>query len=617
MSASFLARNYKKGLIILHDLAMTALALFVSLALRFEDPFLSDRLSYWRYALPFCLVAGAVYLFFRLYQSKWRFASLPDLIAIAKAAGVLALVMLVIDYVVLAQNLYGGYFFGRQAIAIYFGVQMALLGGPRLIYRAWKDSRAKSSPSRREDAPTLLLGRPSDIEVLLRGIETGAVKNMKPVAILSPREIDLGQVIRGVKVTGDFADLEDEVSAARTRGAPIRRIVMTPAALAPDVEPEKVLDKARRLGVPVLRMQSMEGATPGVLAPVDIEDLLLRPSHDVDGDLVGRFVKGKRCVVTGGGGSIGGEICRRLKAYDAAAILVLENSELALHSIQEDLARLDGAADVTGHIVDIREKERLAALVKAFRPDLVFHAAALKHVPYLEQDWPEGVKTNIFGSINVAEAAIAAEAKAMVMISTDKAIQPVSMLGATKRFAEIATEALDRAQAKTRLISVRFGNVLGSSGSVVPKFKAQIAHGGPVTVTHPDMIRYFMTVREACDLVLTAASHAGSAPQAGAAPSVYVLKMGQPVKIAELAERLIRLSGLEPERDIEIAYTGVRPGERLHEILFDKDEPMVETGLRGVMAAQTRPPASRPSANGSTASARPWRAAMWSGRTPC
>ncbi len=588
MSASFLARNYKKGLIILHDLAMTAIALFVSLSLRFEGPLLWDRLDYWRYGVPFCLFAAAVYLFFRLYQSKWRFASLPDLVAIAKAAGVLALAMLVIDYVVLAQDLYGGYFFGRQAIAIYFGVQMALLGGPRLIYRYWKDSRAMSSPSRREDAPTLLLGRPSDIEVLLRAIETGAVRNMRPVAILSPREIDLGQVIRGVKVTGDFADLDDEVAAARARNAPIRRIVMTPAALAPDVEPEKVLDKARRLGVPVLRMQSMEGATPGVLAPVDIEDLLLRPSHDVDGDLVGRFVRGKRCVVTGGGGSIGGEICRRLKAYDAAAILVLENSELALHSIQEDLARIDGAAEITGHIVDIREKERLAALVKAFRPDLVFHAAALKHVPYLEQDWPEGVKTNVFGSINVAEAAIAAEAKAMVMISTDKAIQPVSMLGATKRFAEMATEALDRSQAKTRLISVRFGNVLGSSGSVVPKFKAQISHGGPVTVTHPEMIRYFMTVREACDLVLTAASHAGSAPQAGASPSVYVLKMGQPVKIAELAERLIRLSGLEPGRDIEIAFTGVRPGERLHEILFDKDEPMVETGLRGVMAAQTR-----------------------------
>jgi FlaA1/EpsC-like NDP-sugar epimerase len=588
----FLSRNYKKGLIILHDLAMTAVALLVSLILRFDDPFLLDRLRYWRWALPFIAFAACVYLFFRLYQSKWRFASLPDLLGIAKASAVLALAMLVIDYVVLAQNLYGGYFFGRQAIAIYFVVQMALLGGPRILYRSWKDGRAKSSPDRREAAPTLILGRPSDVEVLLRGIETGAVKNMRPVAILSPREIDQGQVIRGIKVRGDFDDLASEVSIAEMKGAPIRRIVMTPAALTPDVEPEKVLDKARRLGIPVLRMQSMEGATPGMLAPVDIEDLLLRPSHDVDEDLVGRFVQGKRCVVTGGGGSIGGEICRRLQAYGALAVLIIENSEMALHSITEDLSRGQGETIITGHIADVREKQRLTELIVAFKPDIVFHAAALKHVPYLEQDWAEGVKTNIFGSIHVAEAAIAARAATMVMISTDKAIQPVSMLGATKRFAEMATEALDREKNGTRLISVRFGNVLGSNGSVVPKFKAQIAYGGPVTVTHPDMIRYFMTVREACDLVLTAASHARQSRDSGKAkidglPSVYVLKMGQPVKIAELAERLVRLSGLEPSRDIEIKYTGVRPGERLNEILFDKDEPLVETGLSGVMAAQT------------------------------
>jgi FlaA1/EpsC-like NDP-sugar epimerase len=587
LQSSFLSRNYKKALIILHDLAMTAVALVASLALRFDDPFLIDRLRYWRFAIPFIAFSGAIYLFFRLYQSKWRFASLPDLLGIAKASAVLALAMLVIDYVVLAQNLYGGYFFGRQAVGIYFVVQMALLGGPRLLYRAWKDSRARASPNRREDAPTLLLGRPSDIEVLLRAIETGAVKNMRPVAILSPREVDQGQVIRGVKVRGDFADLDDEVAQAQAKGAPIRRLVMTPAALSPDAEPEKVLDKARRLGIPVLRMQSMEGATPGALAPVDIEDLLLRPSHDVDADLVGRFARGKRCVVTGGGGSIGGEICRRLQVYGASAVLIIENSELALHSIMEDLSRGDGGIAVTGHIADVREKNRLTELISAFKPDIVFHAAALKHVPYLEQDWTEGVKTNVFGTINTAEAAIAAGASEMVTISTDKAIQPVSMLGATKRFAEIATEALDREKHGTRLISVRFGNVLGSNGSVVPKFKSQIAFGGPVTVTHPDMIRYFMTVREACDLVLTAASHAGSVDSKTEAPSVYVLKMGQPVKISELAERLIRLSGLEPGRDIEIQYTGVRPGERLHEILFDKDEPMVETGLSGVMAAQT------------------------------
>jgi O-antigen biosynthesis protein WbqV len=226
-----------------------------------------------------------------------------------------------------------------------------------------------------------------------------------------------------------------------------------------------------------------------------------------------------------------------------------------------------------------------------FKPDLVFHAAALKHVPILERDWSEGVKTNIFGSINVADAALAADAEAMVMISTDKAIEPVSMLGLTKRFAEMYCQALDHEQTSRhdgglpmRLISVRFGNVLASNGSVVPKFKAQIESGGPVTVTHPDMVRYFMTIREACDLVVTAASHALAPKRSDVA--VYVLNMGQPVRIVDLAERMIRLSGLEPGKDIEIVFTGIRPGERLNEILFAADEPIADIGIAGIVAAR-------------------------------
>jgi O-antigen biosynthesis protein WbqV len=234
-------------------------------------------------------------------------------------------------------------------------------------------------------------------------------------------------------------------------------------------------------------------------------------------------------------------------------------------------------------------------LVKDFKPDILFHAAALKHVPILERDWDEGVKTNVFGSVNAADAALAGGARAMVMISTDKAIEPISVLGATKRFAEMYCQALDadltrRAEAAKghaapmRLIAVRFGNVLASTGSVVPKFKAQIEAGGPVTVTHPDMVRYFMTIREACDLVVTAASHALGPARSDVA--VYVLNMGQPVKIVDLAERMIRLSGLEPGGDIKIEFTGIRPGERLHEILFAREEPVSEIGISGVVAAR-------------------------------
>jgi O-antigen biosynthesis protein WbqV len=230
-------------------------------------------------------------------------------------------------------------------------------------------------------------------------------------------------------------------------------------------------------------------------------------------------------------------------------------------------------------------------LIGDFKPDIVFHAAALKHVPLLERDWDEGVKTNVFGSLNVADAAVASGARAMVMISTDKAIEPVSVLGATKRFAEMYCQALDadiarRSQAQTpmRLIAVRFGNVLASNGSVVPKFKAQIEAGGPVTVTHRDMVRYFMTIREACDLVVTAASHALGPESTDV--SIYVLNMGQPVKIVDLAERMIRLSGLEPGKDVDIVFTGVRPGERMNEILFAREEPIAEIGIAGIVAAR-------------------------------
>jgi FlaA1/EpsC-like NDP-sugar epimerase len=274
---------------------------------------------------------------------------------------------------------------------------------------------------------------------------------------------------------------------------------------------------------------------------------------------------------------------------------VIENSEPALYAVTEALAAHQTSAVIEGRIADIRDRDRILRLMSEFKPDIVFHAAALKHVPILERDWSEGVKTNIFGSVNVADAALASGAKAMVMISTDKAIEPVSMLGLTKRFAEMYCQALDHELAskpgdksRMRLISVRFGNVLASNGSVVPKFKAQIEAGGPVTVTHPDMVRYFMTIREACDLVLTAATHA-LAPEHPDL-SVYVLNMGQPVKIVELAERMIRLSGLQPGIDIDIVFSGMRPGERLNEILFASEEPTVEIGLAGVMAAKPSEP---------------------------
>jgi len=590
-------RLYKTAVMVAHDLAATAAAVVLTFLFRFQGGMLAERLHALPLLLPpFLIFAGLVYGRFRLYRTKWRFASLQDLAGIVRAASVLALALLVIDWILVSSDLYGFYFFGKIAILLYWVLQIFFLGGTRLAFRYLKDTRSRQSSARAATVPTLLLGRGADIDVLIRAIEAGSVKKLAPRGILSPRADERGQFMRGVPVLGGFPDLERVVADLAGRGEPVRRLVAAPSALVPEAAPDDLIARARRLGLPLARVVGLgEGVQGPELAPLEIEDLLLRPTVAIDRPRLEAFLAGRRVVVTGGGGSIGSEICLRAVAFGAAAVLVLEASEPALHGILSHPAILGAGAEVTGVLADIRDRERTRAVITAFRPDYVLHAAALKQVPYLERDWQEGIKTNVFGSINVAEAAVAAGARALVMISTDKAIEPVSQLGVTKRFAEMVAQALDAEQSArpghpARLIAVRFGNVLGSAGSVVPVFKAQIARGGPVTVTHPDMVRYFMTVREACDLVLTAASHADGEARGGAEAeraAVYVLKMGQPVRIAELAERMVRLAGFEPGAEIEIAYTGARPGERLNEILFAREEPRVALpGIDGVMAAR-------------------------------
>lgn len=584
--------SIKKLAVVLHDLVVTALAIWLVFVVRFEGALLDEHLRYLPRFLPFFVAyAGLVYWFFSLYRSKWRFASLPDLSNIVKAVTILTLTLIVADYVLVSPNFYGAFYFGKITIALYWLVQVSLLGGPRIAYRYFKFSRTRRSAVRAATLPALLLGRGFEVEMVIRAMEAGTMRKLRPAGILSPRADDLGQSIRGVPVLGLLSEIERVVGEAAERGEGFRRIVALPSALLPEAEPDKWLARTRKLALPISRIETLgEGLRDAELAPLEIEDLLVRSTVRIDRDRLGAFLKGKRVIVTGGGGSIGSEICLRCAAFGAAELLIVESSEPALFQVTEQLIAQTHETIVSGALADVRDRDRITPLFAAFRPDIVIHAAALKHVPYLEADWSEGVKTNIFGSVNVTDAAIAANAKTFVLISTDKAIEPVSMLGATKRFAEMYAQSRDAefvaAAAGMRLVAVRFGNVLGSVGSVVPKFKAQIARGGPLTVTSPDMIRYFMTIREACDLVLTAASHARSDGPEAERAAVYVLKMGQPIKIIDLAERMIRLAGFEPGEDIEIAVTGVRPGERLNEILFARDEPMAETGLDGVMAAK-------------------------------
>jgi FlaA1/EpsC-like NDP-sugar epimerase len=592
-------RNPRRVLIVVHDLVMTALAMLATIYLRFENGGnggLTER-QHWLVVILPCYVAyaGIVYWYFHLYMAKWRFASLPDLRNIVRAVSVLAISLLVLDYILLYPTLYGTFFFGKITIALYWFLQMFFLGGPRIAYRLFRVSRTRQQAKGPDAIPTLIVGRAADAEVLLRAIESGAVRNVMPVGILSPSSADQDQELRDVPVRGLPADLEATVLALRSQGKRVDRLVLTPSALEPELHPETMLMVARRLGLAASRMPSLGAGEEALrLAPVDVEDLLLRPSVRIDYRRLENFIAGKTVVVTGGGGSIGAEICDRVVNFSAGRLLVIENSEPALHAVLEQLAAKPSKTVVEGRIADIRDRDRIFRLIAEFKPNLVFHAAALKHVPLLERDWDEGIKTNVFGSVNVADAALNAGAGAMVMISTDKAIDPVSVLGATKRLAEMYCQALDSGGRGTagsnggkqpmRMIAVRFGNVLASNGSVVPKFKAQIEAGGPVTVTHPDMVRYFMTIREACDLVITAASHALGPARSDS--SVYVLNMGQPIKIVDLAERLIRLSGLEPGRDVDIVFTGIRPGERLNEILFAREEGSADIGIEGVVAAK-------------------------------
>ncbi len=594
-------------LIAMHDALATTLALLASFYLRFEGDAFFDRLPLLLRILPYFVAFSVVICYlFNLTTTKWRFISLPDALNILRVATVLTVALLVLDYIFVTPdvpgklatpNLQTPFFLGKITIVLYWFLEVFFLSGLRFAYRYFRYSRTRYHARTEGASPALLVGRAADAEILLRGIESGAVKHLWPVGILSPSPSDRGQSIRSIPVLGGTDDIEGVIADYARRNKPIARVVMTPSAFEPDAGPESVLMRARRLGLIVSRLPSLESGETPRLTTVAVEDLLLRPSENIDYARLEALVKNKVVIVTGGGGSIGSEICERVATFGAARLLVVENSEPALYAVTEALAAHRSGAVIEGRIADIRDRERIMRLMKEFKPDIVFHAAALKHVPILERDWSEGVKTNIFGSINVADAALAAGAEAMVMISTDKAIEPVSMLGLTKRFAEMYCQALDHdlssqpgpsGRPRMRLISVRFGNVLASNGSVVPKFKAQIEAGGPVTVTHPDMVRYFMTIREACDLVITAATHALAPVRPDV--SVYVLNMGQPVKIVDLAERMIRLSGLEPGHDIDIVFTGMRPGERLNEILFASEEPTIEIGVSGIMAAKPNEP---------------------------
>ena len=548
-----------------------------------------DVLGPW-WALPWAaaalLLAGVP---FRLSVQYWRFAGTQDLLALA-AASVAAAAVFPVGLREGGAAMPGPSFPVAHALAL-----IVLLAAPRLAYRLSQEGRGQ----RQGGAAVLLVGAGEGSDLFLRALAAEAAAPFFVVGLVSTGRAQTGRRINGQPILGGLAELPAVLARLREEGRLPGTLVVTDPALAGS-SLAQVMAVAEQEGVRVAsapRLTSLDpakGAEKGLqLAPVAIEDLLNRPQVRLDREGMARLVQGRRVLVTGAGGSIGSELARQVAALGPARLVLVDSGEFALWQIDLELGEAAPLVPREAVIADVRDEARIRDIFERARPELVFHAAALKHVPLVEANPAEGLLTNALGTRHVADAARAAGATAMVLISTDKAVNPTSVMGASKRLAEMYCQALDiqgRAGGGMRCITVRFGNVLGSTGSVVPLFQRQLARGGPLTVTHPDMQRYFMTVREAVGLVLQASvvGALDASPDFLRQGGIFVLDMGEPVKISDLARNMIRLAGLRPDLDIEIRYTGLRPGEKLFEELFHGREPAVPIGHDGLLMATPR-----------------------------
>jgi len=442
--------------------------------------------------------------------------------------------------------------------------------------------------------PVLLVGAGDEAELFIRAMDHPRTANYRVVGILDEKGRRVGRDIHGVNVLGGIDGLEAAVEGLARRGLKPQRLIITKDNIDGSVVRD-LLDRADALGLALARLPRMTDFRSGDLGavraqPIDLEDLLGRPQAVLDRAAMKALIAGRRVLVSGAGGTIGSELVRQIAAHGPARLVLIDNGEFNLYSIERELAERHPKAAHGAYLADVRDRAAVERIIREEAPELVFHAAALKHVPIVESHPLEGIRTNALGTRAVADACRAAGVARMVLISTDKAVNPTSVMGATKRLAESYCQALDIEAARdggaTRFLTVRFGNVLGSTGSVVPLFQGQIEAGGPVTVTHPEVTRYFMSVREAVELVLQASALAvGEGEEAG---RIYVLDMGEPVRILDLARQMIRLAGHRPGADIDIVFTGLRPGEKLHEELFHAAEPPVATASPGILLAAPR-----------------------------
>ena len=505
------------------------------------------------------LVKPVIYYSFGLYSRVWAYASTRELRIITAAVSIASAVVALIIVLLTFLQYYQG--FPRSVLAIDWVLSLLAVGGMRLALRLLAESRSGELGVQGRTKRVLIVGAGDAGALVVREMQKNPQLHLSPVCFVDDDPAKQKQRIHDVPVEGTLEDLGRIVDIWYVQEV----IIAIPSA--PGGTVRQVMDICREKDVPFRTMPGIYELIGGKinvgrLREVEITDLLRRAPVEIDTNLIGTNLSGKRILITGAGGSIGKELCRQIARWGPESLILLGHGE---NTIFETLIELEGSfSSLSLHpvVADIRDLDRLTNIIDNFHPQLIFHAAAHKHVPLMEVNIEEAVTNNVIGTRNVVEAALNFEVERLVMISTDKAIRPSSVMGATKRISEMLV--LDAANRSGRAYSVvRFGNVLGSRGSVIPLFKSQIANGGPVTVTHPEMKRYFMTIPEAVHLVLQAAAM-------GQSGEVFVLRMGEQVNILQLAEDLIRLSGLEPDQDIEIIFTGIRPGEKLSEELWDQ-----------------------------------------------